>query len=61
LVFRLTPYEKTDPHSVPVELVRTYPAEAMKAWRLNPLLKGGNGPELLEPLAVVDQAPPMLF
>jgi hypothetical protein len=33
----------------------------MKAWRVNPLPKGGQGPELLEPVTVVDEAPPMLF
>ena len=45
----LTPYEKTDPSTVPVELLRTYPSEGMKAWRVNPIVRGGNGPELLTP------------
>lgn len=44
----LTPFVKEDPSTVPVELVRTYPGEGMKAWRVAPLK--GNGPELLEPL-----------
>ena len=55
----LTPYVKEDPSTVPVELVRTYPAEGMKAWRVNPLK--GNGPELLEPMKVADGSKPMLF
>jgi hypothetical protein len=54
-----TPYTKEDPHSVPFELVRTYPGEGMKAWRVNPLR--GNGPELLEPVTAIGEAPPMLF
>jgi len=45
----LTPYEKDDPSTVPSELVRTYPAEGMKAWRVAPLK--GYGPELLNPLS----------
>jgi putative SOS response-associated peptidase YedK len=44
----LTPYVKEDPSTVPVELLRTYPSEGMKAWRVNKL--AGNGPELLTPL-----------
>lgn len=44
----LTPYVKEDPSTVPVELVRTYQAEGMRAWKVNQLK--GNGPELLEPL-----------
>jgi putative SOS response-associated peptidase YedK len=43
----LTPYAKEDPSTVPIELVRTYPAEGMKAWRVAPIR--GNGPELLRP------------
>lgn len=42
----LTPYNKDDPSTAPVELVRTYPAEDMKAWKVNKLV--GNGPGLLE-------------
>ena len=34
---------------LPIDLVRTYPAEEMKAWRVAKLQ--GNGPHLLEPLA----------
>jgi putative SOS response-associated peptidase YedK len=45
----LNPYVKEDPHSVPRELVRTYPAEGMKAWRVAPLKD--DGPELLKPLS----------
>ena len=45
----LNPYAKDDPSTIPIELVRTYPAEGMKAWRVNPLK--GNGPKLLEPLS----------
>jgi putative SOS response-associated peptidase YedK len=44
----LTPYVKEDPSTVPIELVRTYPVEGMRAWKVNPLK--GNGPELLEPM-----------
>ncbi len=44
----LTPYVKEDPSTVPIELVRTYSSEGMKAWRVKPLK--GNGPELLDPL-----------
>jgi putative SOS response-associated peptidase YedK len=50
----MTPYLKEDPSSVPVELVRTYPSESMKAWKVSPLK--GNGPELLEPLLGSSQA-----
>ena len=48
----LNPYVKEDPSTVPVELVRTYPAEGMRAWMVNPLK--GNGPELLEPMNITD-------
>ena len=44
----LNPYVKDDPSTVPVELVRTYPAEGMRERMVNPLK--GNGPELLGPL-----------
>jgi putative SOS response-associated peptidase YedK len=43
----LTPYAKEDPSTVAIELVRMYPAEGMKAWRVAPIR--GNGPELLSP------------
>jgi putative SOS response-associated peptidase YedK len=33
---------------LPIDLVRTFPAEGMKAWRVAKLQ--GNGPHLLEPL-----------
>ena len=46
----LTPYVKEVPSTVPLELVRTYPAEGMRAWKVNPLK--GNGPELLESRSV---------
>jgi putative SOS response-associated peptidase YedK len=55
----LTPYVKEDPSTVPVELVRTYPAEGMRAWMVSPLK--GNGPGLLEPLKVSDVSPPLPF
>lgn len=55
----LTPYEKEDPRSVPRELVRTYPGDEMQAWRVNPLPPRGNGPELLDPMKVVEM--PTLF
>jgi putative SOS response-associated peptidase YedK len=59
----LTPYAKEDPASVPVELLRTYPSEAMKAWRVNPIGRGANGPALLEPFKVAPtpEAMPGLF
>jgi len=53
----LTPYVKEDPSTVPVELVRTYPAEGMKAWKVKPLK--GIGPELLEPMTVPDGLVPL--
>jgi len=46
----LTPYVKEDPSTVPFELVRTYPAEGMKPWRVAPLK--GNGPHLLDPVTI---------
>jgi len=55
----LTPYVKEDPSTVPLELVRTYPSEGMKAWRVNPLK--GNGPDLLEPLKPPTEPSPLLF
>jgi len=55
----LTPYVKEDPSTVPFDLVRTYPAEGMKAWRVAPLK--GNGPQLLAPLPPVSESLPMLF
>jgi putative SOS response-associated peptidase YedK len=55
----LSPYVKDDPSTVPVELVRAYPAEGMKAWRVNPLK--GDGPELLEPMKPSDESSPILF
>jgi len=41
----LVPAEPSHP---PIDLVRTFPAEGMKAWRVAKLQ--GNGPHLLEPL-----------
>jgi putative SOS response-associated peptidase YedK len=38
-----------EPPHLPLDLVRTYPGEKMKAWRVAPLR--GNGPELLAPWA----------
>jgi putative SOS response-associated peptidase YedK len=38
-----------EPSHLPIDLVRTYAAEGMKAWRVAKLQ--GNGPHLLEPLA----------
>ena len=37
-----------EPSHLPIDLVRTFPAEGMKAWRVAKL--HGNGPHLLEPL-----------
>jgi putative SOS response-associated peptidase YedK len=37
-----------EPSQLPIDLVRSYPAEEMKAWRVAKLQ--GNGPHLLEPL-----------
>ena len=37
-----------EPSHLPIDLVRTYPAEEMKDWRVAKLQ--GNGPHLLEPL-----------
>jgi putative SOS response-associated peptidase YedK len=54
----LTPYAKDDPLAQPTELLRTYPAEDMRAWRVKPLK--GNGPELLEPQAP-ENLPQTLF
>jgi putative SOS response-associated peptidase YedK len=54
----MTLYVKEDPSTVPVELVRRYPAEGMRAWKVNPLK--GNEPELLEPLTA-PAGPPLLF
>lgn len=48
----LTPYVPEDPRSVPRELVRTYPGDEMKAWRIKPIPAKGNGPQLLDPLPV---------
>jgi putative SOS response-associated peptidase YedK len=48
-----------EPSQLPIDLVRTYPAEGMKAWKIAKL--SGNGPHLLDPLP---EAPPpslMLF
>jgi putative SOS response-associated peptidase YedK len=55
----LTPYVKEAPSTVPIELVRTYPSEGMKAWRVNPLK--GNGPEPLEPMNASRESSSMLF
>ena len=37
-----------EPSHLPIDLVRTFPAEGMKAWRVAKL--HGNGPQLLKPL-----------
>jgi putative SOS response-associated peptidase YedK len=37
-----------EPSRLPIDLVRTYPAEGMKVWRVAPLKD--DGPQLLEPL-----------
>ena len=39
---------------LPIDLVRTYPSESMKAWRVAPLK--GDGPQLLEPLTTPPEA-----
>ncbi len=44
-----------EPHRLPVDLVRTYPAEGMKAWKVAKLK--GDGPHLLEQV----ETPPDLF
>jgi len=47
-----------EPSHLPIDLVRTYPAEEMKAWRVALLKKGSDGPELLNPLPATAQEPP---
>ena len=47
---------------LPIDLVRTYPSDCMKAWRVAPLK--GDGPQLLEPLTTPPesmQVTPSLF
>jgi putative SOS response-associated peptidase YedK len=39
-----------EPSHLPVDLVRTYPAEGVRAWKVAKL--HGNGPHLLEPATV---------
>ncbi|HUZ95733.1 MAG TPA: SOS response-associated peptidase [Edaphobacter sp.] len=48
--------EPAEPAHLPSDLVRTWPAEEMKAWRVAKLQ--GNGPHLLEPAA--DPQPTLL-
>jgi putative SOS response-associated peptidase YedK len=52
LIIEAKDYERwlapSEPSHLPIDLVRTYPAEGMKAWRVAKLQ--GNGPHLLEPL-----------
>jgi putative SOS response-associated peptidase YedK len=50
-----------EPSHLPIDLVRTYPAEGMKAWRVAPLKDDGQ--QLLEPLTPSDamQVTPSLF
>lgn len=53
LIVEAKDYERwlasTEPSRLPIDLVRTYPAEGMKAWKVARLQ--GNGPHLLEPMA----------
>jgi putative SOS response-associated peptidase YedK len=56
----LTPFVKEDPSTVPVELLKTYPSESMKAWPVNPIGRDANGPELLEPLKVEPGSSPSM-
>jgi putative SOS response-associated peptidase YedK len=50
-----------EPSHLPIDLVRTYPAEGMKAWRVAPLKD--DGPQTLEPVTPSDakQVTPSLF
>lgn len=52
LIIKPKDYERwlapAEPSHLPIDLVRTYPAEEMKAWRVAKLQ--GNGSHLLEPL-----------
>ncbi len=48
--------EPAESSHLPIDLVRTWPAEEMKAWRVAKLQ--GNGPHLLEPVA--DPQPTLL-
>jgi putative SOS response-associated peptidase YedK len=48
-----------EPSQLPMDLVRTYPAEGMKAWKIAKL--NGNGPHLLTPLIEPPPASPSLF
>ena len=43
-----------EPSHLPIDLVRTYPAEGMKAWRVAPIKD--DGPQLLEPLKIPPDA-----
>jgi putative SOS response-associated peptidase YedK len=53
LIIEQKDYERwlapAEPSHLPIDLVRTYPAEGMKAWREAKLQ--GNGPHLLDPIA----------
>ena len=48
-----------EPSHLPIDLVRTYPAEEMKAWRVAKLQ--GNGPHLLQPLTDPPESSESLF
>ena len=48
-----------EPSQLPMDLVRTYPAEGMKAWKIAKL--NGNGPHLLTPLIEPPSASPSMF
>ena len=52
LILEPNDYERwlapAEPSHLPIDLVRTYPSERMKAWRVAKL--SGNGPELITPL-----------
>jgi len=52
----LSPAERSH---LPIDLVRTYPAEGMKAWRVAKLQ--GNGPHLLQALSDPPQTAGSLF
>ena len=48
-----------EPSHLPIDLVRTYPADGMKAWRVAKL--HGNGPHLLEPFTGPPESAGSLF
>ena len=53
----LTPSDPEDPGTLPTDLLKIYPDEALKAWRVNPIAQGSNGPQLLAPIAAEPTLP----